>query len=225
MANLLSSDNNAEGIGEARDQKPKGLKGRTPRRSLREGNKAWSSPNAKGKSLTNGARAKNKHGLTDQQDRFAQLVAVGMTGSDAYREAYNVSPDTKPTSVHVSASKLMSNPTVKLRLNSLRDRISNEDWQDMGKLRAVALKTLHSEALGLGDDTKSSARISAAVAIGKITEINLFTDHKVIEHRDDSRIDTLKAKLEQRLRTMFDKAQSSPVAALIGQSSTTETEE
>lgn len=217
MATLLSSDNNAEGIGEARDT-PKGKAKITKVALSSRGNKAQPSPNAKGNSLTNGARTKNKHGLTDQQERFVQLVALGTTGSDAYREAYNVSPDTKPTSIHVSASKLMSNPTVKQRLNQLRDRIANEDWQDMGKLRAVALKTLHAEALGLGDDTKSSARISAAVAIGKITEINLFTDHKVIEHRDDSRVDALKAKLEQRLRTMFDKAQSSPVAALIGQS-------
>ena len=155
--------------------------------------------------------------LTHKQDSFARLVAQGKTLSDAYRASYSVSPETLDKTIWDASSKLAANPVVSQRINSLKAVVINEDWQDMSKLRAVALKTLHTEALGLGEDTKSSSRISAAVAIGKLTEVDLFTDHKVIEHRDDGRLTDLKVKLEQRLTALLNRAQSSPVAALTRQ--------
>lgn len=145
------------------------------------------------------------------------MVAQGKTLSDAYREAYDVSPKTLDKTIWDASSKLAANPVVSQRINSLKAVVINEEWQDMGKLRALALKTLETEAKGLGEDTKSSSRISAAVAIGKLTEVDLFTDHKVIEHRDDSRLIDLKVRLEQRLTALLNKAQSSPVAALTRQ--------
>lgn len=204
MATLLSSDDNSEAVGEARDH-PKRMKGKR-QTALSKGDKAWSSPIPTAK-------------LTHKQDSFARLVAQGNTLSDAYRSSYSPSPETLAKTINEAACRLAADSKVAARINSLKAVVINEDWQDMGKLRAKALKRLSIEVDGLGEDTKSSARISAAVAIGKITEINLFTDHKVIEHRDDARVDALKAKLEQRLKAMFGKAQSSPVAALIGQSS------
>jgi len=155
--------------------------------------------------------------LTHKQDSFARMVAQGKTLSDAYRASYTVSPETLEESIWQTASKLAKHPKVLSRINSLKAVVINEEWQDMGKLRALALKTLETEAKGLGEDTKSSSRISAAVAIGKLTEVDLFTDHKVIEHRDDSRLVDLKVRLEQRLTALLNKAQSSPVAALTRQ--------
>jgi hypothetical protein len=80
----------------------------------------------------------------------------------------------------------------------------------MAEMRRTALKVLHQEANGLGPDTRTSARVAAAVAIGKLTDVDLFTDHKVIEHRSDNRLLALQTKLETRLKALFDKAGSSP---------------
>lgn len=141
-------------------------------------------------------------GLTDKQEHFAQLVASGLPQVKAYREAYDCK-NPHPQSSHVQASRLAKVAKVKERINHLRMVKANQDWQDMTKMRGVALQVLHDEARGFGPDTKSSSRVAAAVAIGKIRDIDLFADHKVVEHRDDARLDELKSKLEQRLKAYF----------------------
>ena len=202
MASVLSSADNSKAVGEARDRKTK-----QPNRLK----KARPSLNSK-------SNTTDQNGLTLQREAFCRLVASGFSQAEAYRTSYNCKDTTAPQVIAVSASKLAAIPIVRGRINHLKMVAAKEDWQDMEKLRATALKTLHVEALGIGDDTKSSSRVAAAVAIGKITEINLFTDHKVIEHRDDARLTDLKVKLEQRLRLLFDKAQPSHVIALPRQS-------
>jgi phage terminase small subunit len=59
--------------------------------------------------------------LTPKQEAFCQAVVSGMTQSDAYRSAYDVSPETKAEGIHVDACKLAANPNVALRINELRD--------------------------------------------------------------------------------------------------------
>ena len=59
-------------------------------------------------------------GLTHKQEHFAQLVAAGATQSDAYRQAYNVSPDTLPETVHQNASHLASDTNVAPRIRELQ---------------------------------------------------------------------------------------------------------
>lgn len=63
--------------------------------------------------------------LTPKQEKFAQCVADGMSQADAYREAFDVSPSTKPTTVQVNASKLMSDTNVSLRVDELRKQLSD----------------------------------------------------------------------------------------------------
>lgn len=203
------------------DDKPEGLEKRElPSKARRTDSKAGSSPKQgwnKGNSKTISIPS-----LTAKQDRFARLVASGTSLSEAYRSSYNVSDNTPDKTTWADASALAKHPLVSKRINSLKAVVFNDDWQDMNKLRATALKTLHTEALGVGEDTKSSSRVAAAVAIGKITEIDLFTEHSVREVIDHRSINQLKDKLEQRFKALFDKAQPSPVAALTRQ--TTETD-
>ena len=59
------------------------------------------------------------NGVTVKQENFIQCVLDGMTYSDAYRNSYDISPDTKDTTVHVSACKLIQNPNVKKRMQFL----------------------------------------------------------------------------------------------------------
>ncbi len=58
--------------------------------------------------------------LTAKQEHFAQLIASGTTQSDAYRQAYDVSPDASPVTAYVNSSKLAKNTKVALRVQELQ---------------------------------------------------------------------------------------------------------
>lgn len=64
--------------------------------------------------------------LTPKQEKFALAVASGKTQSDAYREAFNVRPTTKDTSVNVNASKLMADTNIAQRVEELRKPIADK---------------------------------------------------------------------------------------------------
>lgn len=68
--------------------------------------------------------AKNEHGLTPQQEKFAQEVAKGSSLSDAYRASYK-SGRMKDKQIHEEASKLSANPKVSQRLSALRGAIAD----------------------------------------------------------------------------------------------------
>lgn len=63
--------------------------------------------------------AKNEHGLTPQQEKFAQCVASGKSLSDAYRASYKAQRMTDKQ-IHEEASKLASAPKVSQRIRGLQ---------------------------------------------------------------------------------------------------------
>ena len=62
--------------------------------------------------------------LTPKQEKFAQLVADGMTQADAYRTAYNCKKIS--TTQIESASKLMSDPNIYTRVAELKEMLVNK---------------------------------------------------------------------------------------------------
>ena len=59
--------------------------------------------------------------LTAKQERFAQLVASGLTQSDAYRQAYDVSPSSLPSTTWSEANALATeNHHVSTRIYELK---------------------------------------------------------------------------------------------------------
>ena len=64
---------------------------------------------------------KDKSGLTAKQARFAELVVMGCSLSDAYRGAYDAS-GSKPETVAVEASRLIRNPNIALTVERGRAR-------------------------------------------------------------------------------------------------------
>ena len=64
--------------------------------------------------------------LTPKQESFALAVASGMTQSDAYREAFNVRPNTKTDSINQAASKLMADPKISSRVQELRKPVADK---------------------------------------------------------------------------------------------------
>lgn len=76
------------------------------------------------------ARAKNKHGLTHQQELFCQYV-VDAYGSDtkgilvaAYRKAYNCKSDAKADWHYTRASELYNDGKIQVRIEQLREDLA-----------------------------------------------------------------------------------------------------
>ena len=58
--------------------------------------------------------------ITAKQEAFCQALLAGNSQSDAYRDAYNTKPSSTAGAIAVSASKLMSDPKITLRIAELR---------------------------------------------------------------------------------------------------------
>lgn len=93
--------------------------------------------------------------LTGKQETFALAVAKGMTQSDAYRHAYNVKKGTKDSSINVEASKLMANPEIYQRVESLRAPIA--------KKAQMTLEQHLDDLLELREMAKANGDVSAAI--------------------------------------------------------------
>ena len=140
--------------------------------------------------------------LTPKQLHFARCIAGGMTQSDGYREAYAVRPLTSQESIHSSASRLMSNPTVASRVNHLI-RLRE---QAVVASAVTDRERVLSKLRGWMDSAEptDSVKIRAAELLGK--SANLFaTEVSVSESKDST---SLAAELEAMLLAANEATQS-----------------
>lgn len=111
--------------------------------------------------------------LTPKQEAFCQCVANGMTQSDAYRSAYDVSPETKPESIHVLASTLMADMKVSLRVKELRDLLTIAQlWS-----REDSVNTL--KEIVHGQESKAVERTAAVKELNNMYGFNAPQKHQV----------------------------------------------
>ena len=107
--------------------------------------------------------------LTPKQERFAQLYVELGNASEAYREAYD--SKAKPDSVHVNASKLLSDARVALRVQELQEALEEKAlWRRISSLRVLSEIALESE--------KDSDRVSAVKALNAMHG----WDKQVVDH-------------------------------------------
>jgi len=108
--------------------------------------------------------------LTSKQERFSQEVASGKNQSDAYRVAYEVKPGTKPSSVNVSAAKLMAMPNIAQRVAELRKPIV--------EIVQITLETHLARLEHLGKMAEASEKWDAAIKaeIGRAKAAGIVTD-------------------------------------------------
>ena len=109
--------------------------------------------------------------LTHKQEKFAQLVAAGATQSDAYRQAYNVSPDTLPDTIHENASHLAADTNVLPRIQQLKAAaqakvVAKHSW-NLDKIVTQAEK--HMEIALTGGSKGVPAANGALELIGRAT--------------------------------------------------------
>ena len=58
--------------------------------------------------------------LTLRQERFAQEYVANGSGVEAYRMAYDTSPDASPNGLYVAASRSLNHPKIALRIQELQ---------------------------------------------------------------------------------------------------------
>jgi phage terminase small subunit len=95
------------------------------------------------------------------QEDFCLTYLECRNATEAYRQSYNVKPDTKPGSVWTNASKLMANPKVALRIAELEDQIA--------KITLYSVKQAHEDletvkGLALKGKTKSLSAANRAIS-------------------------------------------------------------
>lgn len=86
--------------------------------------------------------AKNEYGLTPQQERFAQEVAIGKSLTEAYRSSYRAGK-MKAETVHENASRLAADRKVSARIQSIQQagaKLAELDAADVAReIKRVAL--------------------------------------------------------------------------------------
>lgn len=67
----------------------------------------------------------NEHGLTQQRERFARLLAEGMSQADAYRGAFKAGK-MKPAQIHEEASRIAADRKVAARVSALQAELADK---------------------------------------------------------------------------------------------------
>lgn len=112
--------------------------------------------------------AKNEHGLTPQQEHFAQMVASGKSQSDAYRDAYDVKPRTKPSTVWEAASRIAADSKVSARIEELKKELE-------GKALITREELLHKQ-LDVAREAREDGNYSASTSALKAASSMLGYD-------------------------------------------------
>ena len=93
--------------------------------------------------------AKNEHGLTPQQERFAQLVGGGMPGVDAYRSAYPKSKKWKDASVRVNACQMLAATNISRRIQSIQESGAEIAGLKAANILEEVRRLAHSDIAGI----------------------------------------------------------------------------
>lgn len=91
---------------------------------------------------------KNEHGLTQQQEIFAQEVAKGKSQAEAYRAAYQVGTS-KPKTVYENACRLMADSNVSARVRAIQAKGAEIAALDAAKIAAEIARVALSDIAGI----------------------------------------------------------------------------
>ena len=136
--------------------------------------------------------------LTSKQEHFCQLVGHGETLTEAYRQAYNVSPKTKPSTVWTNASKLATeNTKVSLRIKAVTEEITARKRTDDDRLKIWVTDRLKEEAMN-GSDT---SRVSALTQLGR--SVGMFSDRLETDSVAERSANEIEADIQRRLASIL----------------------
>lgn len=135
--------------------------------------------------------------LTAKQKQFCKEVAMGSTGAEAIRKAYNRKGKAKTNAN--DAYKLRKRPDIKATIEAMEGAIQAAEYQTPAGLRALVIQTLVQTMID--PETKDAVKIAAAKTLGTVTEVAAFTERK--ETRVITSSEDAKTKLLAKLRDMM----------------------
>jgi len=142
---------------------------------------------------------KKKNKLTPKQEKFCQgIVFEKLSASESYRQAYNTE-NMKPSSIWTEASKLLSNPMVTRRIDSLRSQIEVQKLSSALSEREKILK--HLWVMAEEDKVSDSTRVRSLELLGKT--IGLFSDR--IEISETKTEEELEKALKEKLVSLSER--------------------
>jgi hypothetical protein len=139
----------------------------------------------------------NKINLTKKQKDFARKVAEGKPKAQAYRESYNSKG--KATTQAVEGHKLASNPKISHMIDAFTLANEAREYLIPAQIRTMAIQNL--VTIAIDDEEKTSNKLKALELIGKMSEVQLFTERKEHIHLHSSA--DIKTKLMEGLRLAF----------------------
>ncbi len=135
--------------------------------------------------------------LTPKMRRFAEAVALGNTGADAYRQAY--SDKGSPTTVGNHASRLKSQDRIKAEIERIERANELAALHSAAGLRSIVISTL--AEIATNPDEKAATRVQAVRSIGQLVGVDAFRETKRVEHVKDS--GELRAQILDQLKGMM----------------------
>jgi hypothetical protein len=137
-----------------------------------------------------------KSELSPKMRKFAENVALGETGADAYRKSYNATG--KPKTIGDAASRLKADSRIIAEIEAYQLAIESQKYQSAANIRALVVQSL--VQVLIDSESSPSHRISASKVLGSISEIGMFVDRKEITHVQAS--DDIRQTIMQQLKTI-----------------------
>jgi hypothetical protein len=144
-----------------------------------------------------GAHNVGKVNLTKKQKDFARKVAEGKPKAQAYRETYNT--NTSKQSQAEQASRLASNPKVSAMIEAFTLANEAREYLIPAQIRTMAIQNLVS--IAINEEEKTSNKLKALELIGKMSEVQLFTERKEHIHLHSS--EDIRGQLLAGLKNAF----------------------
>jgi hypothetical protein len=138
-----------------------------------------------------------KSELTPKQREFARQVALGNTGAESYRKAYDTKA--KPHTQGTEASQLKANPAIAREIQAYEMALEAQKYRSSESLRALVIQSLVSVLID--PDAKQSTKVTAAKVLGTVTEVAAFTERKEITTISGS--DAIKSQIMDQLKTLM----------------------
>jgi len=135
--------------------------------------------------------------LTPKMKRFAEAVALGSTGADAYRQAY--SPTAKPKTAGNAATVLKKHSGISLEIERIERANELAALHSATGLRSIVISTL--AEIATNPEEKAATRVQAVRSIGQLVGVDAFRETKRVEHVKDS--GELRTQILEQLKTMM----------------------
>lgn len=118
--------------------------------------------------------------LTNKQEQFARLVSEGNTYADAYRQAYEVNPETKVETIWEKSSRLMSDDKVSTRVKELQENTLKRNEVTLDEVLNEMSGWMRFDPLALMDENDCVKKlkdipIEARKCISDIQVIEMFS--------------------------------------------------